>query len=267
MELPDHAIREIERGIQKVRNMCKRCKGNLEAACSVCRGITEVIVDLGYAGVPEEYWWYRLSEFPGSEEAKETTQEYIDNIAAMREAGLGLLFVGGYGRGKTALGCSILKSALTTSVIDGVCVPDGKQWTVCYKPLSKVVTELVSLERGTLDGIGMREWRGQMNADFLFIDDVGKEYTTKKAGWKMAIFDQVLRDRKASRLPTIISTNVPLEKKLDAPTLKDFYGNSIMSVLRSMLMPVTVRGIDMRKDDGEKKYRRIIMEAKDKCGE
>ena len=251
-ELPQTIYEAVERAKERIIGSCKRCDGTgiyKKRRCG-CRYAHEVIVLLAFAGVPEEYWWYKLKEFPGSSKAKAEVQTYIDHIPAMYKDGLGILLVGNYGTGKTSLGCGILKEVVKYRIKN----QDEDGFRVQYKTLSQIITELLALEKGQ-----GKEFRREMMADFLFIDEIDKEYTTKSAGWKFAIFDQLLRDRKANKLSTILSSNIPFDtKNPEALSMEKYYGDSIMSILRSMLHVVRVGGIDLRVGTGSKRYKQIV---------
>ncbi len=256
-KLPDNVLRIIEANKERILSSCDKC-GGTDRFCG-CHLLVEGIVLLAFGGVPEEYWWYKLNEFPGDQAAQKQTQSYIDHIAEMRDEGLGLLFVGLHGIGKTSLCCSVLKGAVAHRLLHQ---DEETGWTVQYKTLSQIITELVMLEKGRgrdTTKFDLVLWHEEMMVDFLVIDDIGKEYSSKNQGWKMPIFDNILRRRKANKLPTIISTNIPIERKQPgALTLDEFYGDSIASILHSMLVPVKVGGDDMRRDSAVSKYLKII---------
>ena len=62
------------------------------------------------------------------------------------------------------------------------------------------------------------------NVKLLILDDLGKEYRTA-SGWAENQFDALLRTRFNYGLPTIITTNVPIE------SWGEVYGESMYSFL------------------------------------
>jgi DNA replication protein DnaC len=84
--------------------------------------------------------------------------------------------------------------------------------------------------------------------DFLCVDDLGKEYRNLKnsGSFVTAEFDILMRFRKGSLLPSILTTN------LGDTEFKKFYGDSVDSLLTSCNKRLIVMGDDFRGKQGKK---------------
>ena len=78
-----------------------------------------------------------------------------------------------------------------------------------------------------------------MSADFLVIDDVGKENTNRTSVID-SMFDHLIRRRVAGDRATIITTNATPEK------MRAGYGGSVMSLLAEGCESIEVTGADFR---------------------
>jgi DNA replication protein DnaC len=90
-----------------------------------------------------------------------------------------------------------------------------------------------------MDGFHGRAKEDWLNVRVLVIDDLGKEY--KGAGFNDASFDEVLRSRYDKALPTIITTNVPIEQ------WKAHYGEAMGSFAYEAFHQIVIKGKDLRK--------------------
>ena len=88
-----------------------------------------------------------------------------------------------------------------------------------------------------------------INAEFLVIDEVGKE-TFDKSQFNIAVLEELLRERDTQGKPTIICTNLPLEER---GGLYDQYGKSIQSLIDGNFVKVKFEGEDNRHDVTRKK--------------
>ena len=70
------------------------------------------------------------------------------------------------------------------------------------------------------------------NVPVFVLDDIGKEYRTS-SGWSENQFDALLRSRFNAGLPTIVTTNVPIEEW-------DIYGASMASFAHEAFIPLTI---------------------------
>ena len=181
------------------------------------------------AGIPEIYWDLGMEHFVGDPSAKEIVERYLSLFEEMIEGGLGLLFLGGYGTGKTMLSCIIGKHAIE------------KGYTVRYMPIASILDNIMA-------GFGDKAVKERLNTivtrvEILIIDDWGKEYQGfgDKLGPLVTIeFDRIFRDRINRKKVTIGSSNY------GADDIVKKYGYSIMSVLSASMQIVKVTGTDHR---------------------
>jgi DNA replication protein DnaC len=160
--------------------------------------------------------------------------------------GKGLLIQGKPGRGKTTLASAaimeIIRRANPAVLKTGDWIPQRPVYFTTYP-------ELLRLQR---DG-----WDGDEKANDLFhrvmgdgsdpiaivvLDDLGKEHKTA-SGYAENLFDQVFRRRYDLGLPTIITTNVPLDE------WSEIYGEAMESFAHeaTFLLEMMGKGGDRRK--------------------
>lgn len=172
------------------------------------------------SNVPLRFRTTRLDALDSTYAAKAGT--WVDAVLAGKViqaedspvVGKGLLIQGEPGRGKTTLASAvvmeILRRASPAVLKTGEWIPQRPAYFTTYP-------ELLRLQK---DG-----WAGDEQADELVhrifgessdpigivvLDDLGKEHKTA-TGWAENVFDQVYRRRYDLGLPTIITTNVPLQ--------------------------------------------------------
>ena len=117
-------------------------------------------------------------------------------------SGLGLLLVGLPGHGKTTLAATALQELIRTMSVPAVFMD--------YPKFLRLEKESWSDEEAKQK---IREIYGDAkdSVPVFVLDDLGKEYRTQ-AGWSENVFDALLRARFNAGLPTIVTTNVPLNK-------------------------------------------------------
>ena len=134
--------------------------------------------------------------------------------------GVGLLFVGKPGQGKTTL-AAVLAQHLVRTVPADIWNPiNGNRASrpVYFSSYPEILrTAGRSMEdRDSEEGVLLRSMFGESrdpvhDVKVLFIDDLGKEHKTQ-SGWAENLFDHLLRRRYDLGLPTVITTNVPLSE-------------------------------------------------------
>lgn len=168
--------------------------------------------------------WVDVEAEPG---AVEKVKEYREMADSYIQAGCGLILYGEMGTGKTMLATLLLKKLLAT----------GHQgYSIMFADMIKRLTS------GWYDQ-DEKAWfqRRIENAGVLVVDDIGREYQgMRQSGLPESMFDNVLRHRVASALPTIITTN------LDMTKLNEAYGGNILSLLRERSVTYRFTGEDFR---------------------
>lgn len=198
------------------------------------------VVELRRANIGEDYWGVDFSNYSGPETALKRTVKYLKDLPDMKEQGLGILYAGPHGSGKTTLAMITMKYLIRA------------HWNVYCTSLGEIVERIQASWNQPKDD----DWGGDFiqrcrNADFLFIDDVGKEHRGA-SGFVQTVFDNLIRFRMQHRLPTFLTTNHTKDE------LEATYGASIISLLEGKTVPVTVNGEDHRRTVQRSKTRRAV---------
>ncbi len=157
--------------------MCPECFGN--------KFITPSIKD----EVGTKYACCSFSNFLGGEEVKKKCQEYASHPKGF------LVLLGDAGRGKTHLAIASLRAYILRRGFHNS----------RFRPFHRILNELRTaedFERATEIKCGYATWY-----DFLVIDDVGLDKTTD---WGKGIFSEIIYERDANQLATIITSNLAL---------------------------------------------------------
>lgn len=143
----------------------------------------------------------------------------------MKEDGLGILFGGPPGPGKTTASVIILKYLARAG------------WSVWMTSLSQIIEEIQK-------GWEEKETTGFLETcrevDFLLIDDLGREHAGP-TGFSATVFDNLIRHRVQHRLPTLFTTN------LDRAAIKKRYGDGLLSLIEGKCKIEVVDGADVRR--------------------
>lgn len=141
----------------------------------------------------------------------------VIQAAGTRQCGLGLLLVGEPGHGKTTMASVALQELLRGMPHLSVGVPERAPKRPAafmdYPKLLRLQKASWSEDDDELETY-LQGVYGDGPASTLVrafvLDDLGKEYRTS-SGWSENTFDALLRARFNAGLPTIVTTNVPLE--------------------------------------------------------
>jgi DNA replication protein DnaC len=204
--------------LEKHVKACKKCGGigyrSTEGEdiseglvpCS-CRAHVLFISAMVHGGVPKEFWNVEGFDIRHNHEAFERAYKYCEKLKKAKAKGLGFVLYGSNGTGKTTFGTFVLAKAARA------------RFTVGYILAEDYI-------RSVFRDDSVVNWVGELErADFLFIDEMGKEYRKGEGGFDMTKLDILIRTRRSAMLPTIIATN------LSRQGFEDRYGESIDSVL------------------------------------
>ncbi len=175
---------------------------------------------------------YRTTEKNG--QAYKTAKKYSDNFEQYKKEGIGLIFSGTYGTGKTHLAAAIAIDLINR----GIPVIFG----TAINLLSKVRQSYSSYDNENEEDI-LQLYK---TVDLLVIDDLGKE---KPSEWVLEKLYSILNERYENFKPVIITTNYGTESLINRLTLP---GNAetaeaIISRLHEMCRGVLLEGEDYRK--------------------
>jgi DNA replication protein DnaC len=185
------------------------------------------------AGVGLLYQRLDWDDYTGDPEVVKTLQAYVLRHDDYVDQGLGLLFTGARGIGKTMLATLVLKE----------CIRAGYR---CYYATYSSAMEMYTA--------GWRDRDQKRRFDELFLhkkvlllDDIGRE---AKSGNNMqeSTFEHILRYRVQSCRPTILTTN------LDFGDLKESYGDAVMSLLSEQSMVLEMTGQNFRPKSSARKF-------------
>jgi DNA replication protein DnaC len=183
---------------------------------------TEYFAKCFEAGIPKTFWECSSDWVSDSNRAvfDEVILKYCAKRKKAQRHGYSLLLHGDNGTGKTFFICFV-----ATQMLRRGC-------SVYYTTLPQLDADL---KRSFDDRVWNDRLRSALDADFLAVDEVGKEHI-KIDGYARSHFEMVLKTRYDDGDPVLIGTN------LDLATLYDVYGSSLSSVwdgkyLKVPLMP------------------------------
>jgi DNA replication protein DnaC len=213
---------------------CKICNGtgivNIKDECECVRKY-EYYVGLAYSGIDREYWDLSLDDWNGDELAKDLVVAYIKNIDVAFKEGLGIVFFGSNGVGKTFAATQILKEA-------------QKKGHSIYKiTLAELLERIKSSFESNKEEFDEFYQENILDISFLVLDNLSSEYSPKNnKTFPIARLDLLFRHRRGNCLPTIITTNFEKNEFIDN------YGTSVNSLLSSRSKFIQVTGDDYRKN-------------------
>ena len=185
------------------------------------------IASLIRANIPEEFWYIDFRSFKGDPKAKELVQNYCTKIHEARKQGFGFLLSGSNGIGKTTLLILTLQEALRNGYTAFyTTLPDIFRLIYRSYQYPSLLPELDRIVEDT---------------EFLAIGELGKDYHRHGSeAYAVSEFDSIFRHRRGRNLPTLMETNM-IEVELE-----DTYGESLISLFRSRLKVIQMKGKDYR---------------------
>jgi DNA replication protein DnaC len=183
--------------------------------------------------------------------------DVIKSIGGLGTTGVGMLFDGGPGLGKTTHAVVAAMEILRRMPDDDAGIANllklkQSDISMSCRPIHYLTyPEFLSYKKSSfdasgsekqslndkLDGLHGRSEFDWLNVRILIIDDLGKEYGSK---YDDASFDEILRIRYDRALPTIVTTNVKLE---DWETR---YSEAMASFANEAFIRVPIFGSDLR---------------------
>ena len=186
-------------------------------------------------------------------------KEWIDVVGAGKvirangqlSCGLGLVLYGEPGHGKTTVSLVVLQEMLRKFPIEAFSPQENKTLVrPCYFLTFSALLDLKGAlmedptdeEQVLFAGILGEAQDDSYNIRMLVIDDVGKEHMSG-SGWQKTMLHHVLRTRFNNGLPTIVTSNIPLE------AWGAVYGPATESFAREAFIPIALKSPkgDLRK--------------------
>ena len=186
-------------------------------------------------GVPKRFTKKTLKDFndygkKSLKSVKSFVAEYISHIDENIEDNKGILFVGSNGVGKSLLSCIILKEAY---------IHRYSCRRVTFSAYISAYTESWGATKSDRDVIEQDLLDKYKGVEFLVLEEIGKEIDSKIA---KPILEDLLRYREEHGLVTVVCSN------LNTDTIKDIYGNSVLSLLRGSMTRIIIDSEDKRQE-------------------
>lgn len=168
--------------------------------------------------IPRDYWWLPIDDLQVASEYKKLCKWYSAKLKKAASGGLGILFLGPNGIGKTSMQCYIGKEA----VING--------YSVQYFTAQQYIES-----RKMLDTTLSNEYE---NAKFLLLDELDKVYIKARSNFVTKTLEDFIRRKISDGSAFIICTNH------DETTLENVFGQSTVSMLKRHLKFINIEGSD-----------------------
>lgn len=189
------------------------------------------------AGIGVLYQRLDWSDYQGDEQANNLVQSYIAEHKKFISRGLGLLFTGPFGTGKTMLANLVLKDLV-------------KHGYRCYATTFSSMISMFTSGWKSFEEQQLFESRIK-NSQVLLLDDVGKEFKTKTK-LSESTFDDVLRTRIQTGRPTLMTTNMSLAD------MREGYGSAVLSLLQETSISHTFKGNDFREKARDRALEEVL---------
>ena len=183
----------------------------------------------------------------------------IKNTGGLGETGVGLLFDGTPGLGKTThavvTAMELLRRLPESNAEAGKLLKANTgEYNHNFRSIYYMTfPEFLSRKKAMIDaepdvkkdlfremeGFHGRAKEDWLNVRVLILDDLGKEYGSK---YNDTSFDEILRSRYDKALPTIVTTNVPLN------AWSTQYGEAMASFAHEAFLRIQLEGKDLRKN-------------------
>lgn len=186
--------------------------------------------------VPRRFWGVRFDKVPN--DVREDVDQYLRRLDEHLDHGDGLLFWGSNGVGKTSVAVLIAFEIRRRGASVLFVTAEGLRQAV--------------LEREQFDNDQSVIDRAR-EVDCLVLDDLGKEHSGE-TGFTEHLFENLIRQRSASRRVTIITTNLPMTDTVvndgdgnSLPGFLNIYIPSMVEVMKEAFFPIEFKGENLRK--------------------
>jgi DNA replication protein DnaC len=178
-----------------------------------------------WANIGDVYQRLDWDDWVGEQHGLDVVTKYLVDSDQMLVNGMGLIMTGPYGTGKTML-ASLMAKAMVRMGHD-----------VYFSTFTQMVETFTG---GWFSDQKRRKFEERIvGADFLVLDDLGKEMKTK-TNLAESTFDNMMRRRAMFMRPTILTTNMPMEN------MREGYGRAAFSLLSERSTVVEFFGEDWR---------------------
>jgi DNA replication protein DnaC len=204
----------------------------VEHACD-CREQWQLNMSYLSAGIGLLYQRLDWDDYTGDPEAVSSLQAYVRNHYDYVDQGLGLLFTGARGVGKTMLATLVLKEFMRAGYS-------------CFSATYSSAMEMYTA--GWRDRDDKRRFDDRfLHTKVLLLDDMGREAKSSN-NMQETTFEHIVRNRVQACRPTILTTN------LNYGDLEESYGEAVMSLLTEQSMVVEMTGESFRPKSNARKF-------------
>lgn len=178
------------------------------------------------AGFPEvqmQKWTFEKDDRANAK-ISDICQRYVENFPKMKAKGKGLMFLGGFGTGKTFLAACIANALL------------DEGFSVLMTNFPRLINTIHGMREGK------QEYIDSLNKySLLIIDDLGAE---RQSEYVAEIVQNIIDSRYRAGLPMVITTNLSPK---DFSETQDIAKSRLYSRISEMCLPLIVKGVDRRK--------------------
>ncbi len=237
--LSDNVIEFLEHRNPNLSKFSKRgCPTCEDRSCGECKIQLQLYKHYLNAGIGQTYQRLDWSDYKGDPRGLNVAEAYLKQHKAMVKNGMGILYYGSWGTGKTLLAALIAKELVKLG------------YSVYFATFTQMIDEFT---RGWGNNNDRDRFEDKVvKSDVFILDDVGKEFRSSN-NLSEATFDHVLRQRALDNRSTFMTTNLNKEE------LNEGYGAAIFSLLKERMILQEVSGIDYR----ETARTRVITEIKE----
>lgn len=193
---------------EKIIHSHKKCKGvgylEFLQPCE-CMKVFLYVKELFYSKIPMDYWNLSLEELIVDNTYKKIVDDYIDNIDNAMSQGLGIIFSGDKGIGKTSLMCEIAKSAIV------------RRYNVYYEIVQNIIDDRFNDEQAIINRV--------KQSDLVLMDEFDKVIMRNESNIPKQI-ENLLREILPNRKAILIGTNLDeeeIERKFQITSLTKRY--------------------------------------------
>ena len=185
------------------------------------------------AGIGKTYHRLSWRDFVRSKAVADEVSSYVENHVEFVDRGVGIIFIGPIGSGKTMLANLALKELI-------------KLGYKCHATSAEETTSnMTATWRSTDDKRRFEDV--YVRSEVLLLDDFGRGLINDRTGvvkeehkFKEGIIDTILRKRVQYGRPTLFTTNLSTNKLLEG------YGPAVHSLIAERSIPLEVKGRDFR---------------------
>lgn len=160
----------------------------------ICMKIFTYLSNLYYSQIPIDYWELDLNQLSVKISYKKFINDFINNIDNALKQGLGIVFMGDKGVGKTSLMCEVGKYAI------------ANRYSVFYEVSQNIVDDRFTETKEKTNRI--------MNSHLVIIDELERIMMRKESNIPTQVYN-LLKSLLPNRRSVLIGTNLENEDDID----------------------------------------------------